>query len=100
MDNYELFRERLAAIRDSRGWSIAELARRADVSKGSMESYFRGHKPGFTALISISRATGVGLDHLCGLSDEAEARLMGAAALAEVRAFIDERIAELSGRDA
>lgn len=60
---------RLEQLRDSNQWSIAEMARRAQLPKRSMENYFKGHKPGLDALLSMAKGFGVPVDFLVGNSD-------------------------------
>lgn len=60
---------RLEQLRDANQWSIAEMARRAGLPRRSMENYFKGHKPGYDALVSMADAFGVPLDFLVGLRD-------------------------------
>lgn len=62
------FVSRLQYLRDANQWSIAEMARRANLPKRSMENYFKGHKPGLDALISMSRGFGVPVDFLVGFN--------------------------------
>lgn len=56
----------LEQLRDANQWSIAEMARRADLPKRSMENYFKGHKPGLDALVSMAKGFGVTVDFLTG----------------------------------
>lgn len=42
------------------------MARRAGLPTRSMENYFKGHKPGLDALVSMSRGFGVPVDFLVG----------------------------------
>jgi transcriptional regulator with XRE-family HTH domain len=60
------FVRRLEQLRDANQWSIAEMARRADLPKRSMENYFKGHKPGLDALVSMARGFAVPVDFLVG----------------------------------
>ena len=68
-DRFAIFQKRLEEIRSDNGLSIAKMARRAGIPKGSMESYFKGHKPGFDALIAIAEGFGKSLDWLCGFDE-------------------------------
>lgn len=60
------FVRRLEQLRDGNQWSIAEMARQADLPKRSMENYFKGHKPGLDALVRMARGFGVTVDFLVG----------------------------------
>lgn len=63
------FVQRLEQLRDANQWSIAEMARRAGIPKRSMENYFKGHKPGLDALLSMAKGFGVPVDFLVGNSE-------------------------------
>lgn len=65
-DEQPAFVRSLAQLRDAHQWSIAEMARRAGLPKRSMENYFKGHKPGLDALVSMSQGFGVTVDFLVG----------------------------------
>jgi transcriptional regulator with XRE-family HTH domain len=69
------FVNRLEQLRDGNRWSIAEMARRADLPKRSMENYFKGHKPGLDALVSMARGFGVTVDFLVGHSPPSGAQV-------------------------
>lgn len=72
MDNPRAgFVRSLEWLRDTNQWSIAEMARRAGIPKRSMENYFKGHKPGLDALVSMARGFGVTVDFLVGETKEA-----------------------------
>lgn len=60
------FVRRLEQLRDANQWTIAEMARRAELPKRSMENYFKGHKPGLDALVSMARGFAVPVDFLVG----------------------------------
>jgi transcriptional regulator with XRE-family HTH domain len=69
------FVRRLEQLRDANQWSIAEMARRADLPKRSMENYFKGHKPGLDALVSMARGFGVPVDFLVGHALQSDAQI-------------------------
>lgn len=63
-----VFVRSLEQLRDANQWSIAEMARQANLPKRSMENYFKGHKPGLDALVTMARGFGVTVDFLVGHS--------------------------------
>ena len=59
----------LAALRKKKGWSRAELARRAKVSQpylSQLESGARGKSPGIVSLQRLAKALGVPVTELLG----------------------------------
>lgn len=51
----EGFRHHLAVLQDRYGISKAQMARQCGLPPRTLENYFKGHKPGIEALISLSR---------------------------------------------
>lgn len=70
-----IFAERLYELREARGWTQLELARRAFGDRSNWHSsvclYERGKQaPGLDRLVMICRALGVSSDYMLGLTDE------------------------------
>lgn len=68
----EGFQKRLQVLQDRFGISKAAMARKCGLPPRTMENYFKGHKPGIEALISLSRGLGIDIDWLLGEDSEAK----------------------------
>ena len=68
----EGFRDRLQVLQDRYGISKAAMARKCGMPPRTLENYFKGHKPGVEALLSISRGLGIDIDWLLGEDSEAK----------------------------
>lgn len=67
----ELFRERLRAARDMRGWNQVELAAAAKMPQTSIAHLESGsRKPSFDTLRRLAEALEVTTDYLLGRTDE------------------------------
>ena len=66
----EGFRHRLAVLQDRYGISKAQMARQCGLPPRTLENYFKGHKPGIEALISLSRGLRRDIDWLLGEDTE------------------------------
>ena len=63
---------RLRAVRERRGWTVADMSERTGIPKRTLDKYMlRTHAnlPGFEALLSLSKGLGVSLDWLAFGSD-------------------------------
>ena len=70
-DPSELFRERLRAARDMRGWSQGELAQKAEMPPSSIAHFETGsRKPSFDTLRRLANALEVTTDYLLGRVEE------------------------------
>jgi transcriptional regulator with XRE-family HTH domain len=67
---YESFALRLRKIREERGLSQRELAKRIKKHNSEISDYENGTMPSFWNLCELARALNVSLDWLCGLTDE------------------------------
>jgi transcriptional regulator with XRE-family HTH domain len=66
--------DRLRELRQRRGWSQAQLARKLDVHQKQISGYERGvHTPSVEALVKIAKAFNVSLDYLA-LDEHVEQR--------------------------
>lgn len=69
--NFEIFRERLTALKESRGLTNAELGDYTNISSGALSRYMTGsRKPEIDSALSIANFFGVQLEWLFGLTDE------------------------------
>ncbi len=68
----------LRAWRAKRGWTLAELARRSDLSKGMLVQIEQAQtNPSIATLCKLANALGVALPRLVELEDEPEVRRVG-----------------------
>lgn len=90
----EGFRERLQVLQDRFGMSKAAMARKCGLPPRTLENYFKGHKPGVEALLSMSRGLGIDIDWLLG-EDSATKNfntdLIGEAVYNSTTRLLDER---------
>ncbi len=88
----EIFRERLKAARDLRGWSQSDLASRAGMPPSSIAHFETGsRKPSFDTLRRLANALEVTTDYLLGRVDEP--------ALAEAGDPLFRDVGKLTGGD-
>jgi transcriptional regulator with XRE-family HTH domain len=88
----EIFRERLRAARDLRGYSQGALAERANMPPTSIAHFESGsRKPSFDTLRRLANALEVTTDYLLGRVDQPE--------LAEAGDPLFRDVGKLSGRD-
>lgn len=60
---------KLKTLRENRGWSQGELAKRAGVTKSAISTYELGVRtPSANVLCAFAKALGVSADYLLGLS--------------------------------
>lgn len=69
------FRSRLELLQGRYGMSKAEMARQCGLPPRTVENYFKGHKPGIEALLSLSRGLAIDLDWLLGEAPEDKAMI-------------------------
>ena len=66
-------RARLRALRSQRGWSLDDLARRADLSASTISRIETGKRTiGLDVLVPLARALGVRLDELVAADDDGD----------------------------
>jgi transcriptional regulator with XRE-family HTH domain len=62
----EKFGDRLARLREERGWSTLDMDHRLKFARGLTRMYERGdHFPGYWKLLEIAKHLDVSLDYLC-----------------------------------
>ena len=75
--------ERITYLRNKKGWSQAELARRAKIGQSTLHAYESGNRPaqGMSVEIAIrlARELGVTVDYLVGVYEDDESELLPAA---------------------
>jgi transcriptional regulator with XRE-family HTH domain len=72
---------------NGRGWTVSELARRAEMSWAAVGDVLNGKtKPGLRWYIGVARALGVSVDHLLRLAGELPGNVMPADELNEEEA--------------
>lgn len=88
-----LFTARLREARDTRGWSQAELAQRADMQPSAIAHFEAARrKPSFDNVRRLAKALGVSTDYLMGLETAVAFRnedLLSEADRAHVQSLID-----------
>ena len=90
---YELG-EKVRNLRETRGWSQAELAKRAGITKSAISTYEQGIRtPSTDVLFSLAKAFCVSADYLLGLTAHRVVELDGLSEHDE--ALIRELIASL-----
>jgi transcriptional regulator with XRE-family HTH domain len=84
---------RVRRERTKRGWSVRELARRAQVSPGAVSKLESGGRvaPSLELGKRLAKALGVTLDYLAGMYDEEEADPAGSPALRGIGAALEAR---------
>lgn len=63
--------ERIEACRQAKGWTHAEVCRRAALNQAHLWKIVRGDRPHFavTTLVRLAQAFGVSTDYLLGLKE-------------------------------
>jgi len=88
-----LFTTRLREARDTRGWSQAELAQRADMQPSAIAHFEAARrKPSFDNVRRLAKALGVSTDYLMGVKTAVAFRnedLLSEADRAHVQSLID-----------
>ena len=60
--------DRIKALRESRGWTQAELARRMNMTRNGINSWEQGHSmPSPQSLVDLARLFSVSTDYLLGV---------------------------------
>lgn len=66
-----VFKERLAALIQSRGLSQKELAQKTNLTESAVSRYLKGERePKGAILLSVANALETSTDYLCGKTDE------------------------------
>ncbi len=72
--------ERIRALRTTRGWTQAELARRMNVTRNGVNSWEQGlSTPSLATLVELARVFSVSTDYLLGLEPLATINVSGLA---------------------
>lgn len=63
MDRSQEFGEKLRSLREAKGWSQAELARRSGVRQANISRYEQGlREPSWSIAVALAAALGVNVD--------------------------------------
>lgn len=90
--------QRVKKLRESRGWSQGELAKRAGVTRSAISTYEQGLRtPSADVLCALAKTFGVPADRLLGL---AEGRMVDLAGLSQRdEALVRELVESLRQKD-
>lgn len=86
--------QKIRKLRESRGWSQADLARKAGITRSAVSTYEQGQRtPSADVIRCFARAFGVSADYLLGISERRAVEVEGLSEHDE--ALIRELVASL-----
>lgn len=89
--------QKVKRLRESRGWSQAELARRAGITKSAISTYELGIRtPSADVVCAFAKAFGVSADYLLGIAERRAVEVEGLSEHDE--ALIRELVASLKAK--
>ncbi len=88
--------QKIRQLRESRGWSQADLARRAGITRSAVSTYEQGQRtPSADVIRCFAIAFGVSADYLLGISERRTVEVEGLSEHDE--ALVRELVASLKG---